>query len=57
MSKSIDYHEGYIQALTDMQKEFPAESKLSVRDAITQHTIEIGKILEEMHKEYQKKNK
>lgn len=54
MSK-IDWHEGYIQCLTDIQKELPAA--FSVKDAIQKHTDEIGKILDEMCKEYQKQKK
>lgn len=55
MSKSIDWHEGYIQCLNDIQKDLGPE--FSLKDAIQVHTDAIGKILEEMHKEYQKKNK
>lgn len=55
MSKSIDWHEGYIQCLTDIAKDLPPE--FSVKDAIQTHTDEIGKILDDMYKEYQKQKK
>lgn len=55
MSKSIDWHEGYIQCLTDMKKELPPE--FSVKDAIQTHTDEIGKILDEMCKAYNNEKK
>lgn len=55
MSKSIDFHEGYIQALIDMKKSLPPEFSVGV--AIQEHADAIGKILDEMREAYNKERK
>lgn len=54
MSKSIDYHQGYIDALIDMEKELPKEFSFSFKDVIKKHDEEIGKILDQMYKDFHK---
>lgn len=55
MSKSIDYHEGYIQALTDVEKFLPPD--ISVKQLIAARTDMIGKILDDMYKAYNNEKK
>lgn len=53
MSKSIDYHEGCIQTLKDIQPFLLPYHK--VTDAIEMHEKEIIKIMDEMNEAYNPK--
>ena len=54
MSKNIDYHEGYLQCLSDLVKWDKVPKKV-FKEKQKEHTEAIGEILEEMYQEHHKK--
>jgi len=55
MSKSIDYHEGYIQALSDVKNKLVSISLIDVH--IKEHNEKIDYIMDCMFNEYEKDKK